>query len=134
MKCRVAAAIAVAISLSACATITKGTTQTVAIQTPGAPGASCTLVSEGIGTKTVTTPATIVLDKSQHSIAVSCKKECFLDGTGIISSSTEGMAAGNIIAGGVLGLGIDAATGAMNKYNPDTQIGMVAVPGCRPTQ
>lgn len=134
MKCRVAAAIAVAISLSACATITKGTTQTVAIQTPGAPGASCTLVSEGIGTKTVTTPATIVLDKSQHSIAVSCKKECFQDGTGIISSSTEGMAAGNIIAGGVLGLGIDAATGAMNKYNPDTQIGMVAVPGCRPTQ
>jgi hypothetical protein len=116
----------------ACATITKGTTQQVSINTPGAPGAQCTLVSEGIGTKVVTTPATLVLDKSQHNVAVTCKKACFQDGIGIIGSNAEGMAAGNLLVGGVVGLGIDAASGAMNKYNADNQIALVAIPGCTP--
>jgi hypothetical protein len=91
------------------------------------------LNSPAIGTKVVTTPATLVLDKSQSSITVVCKKECFQDGTGIIASNTETMAAGNILAGGVIGLGIDAASGAMNKYNADNQIAMVPLPGCKPT-
>lgn len=114
-----------------CATIVKGTTQQVALTTPGADGATCTLVSEGIGSRVVTTPATLVLDKSQHSIAVTCKKPCYQDGVGIISSNTETMAAGNILAGGVIGLGVDAASGAMNKYNADNQVSMVPIQGCR---
>jgi hypothetical protein len=129
---RLALCFACAALLVGCASIVKGTTQQVTLSTPGVPGASCTLVSEGIGTKTVQTPATLVLDKSQHNVAVTCKKACYQDGVGIISSSTEGMAAGNIIAGGVIGLGIDAATGAMNKYNPDNQIAMVPIAGCAP--
>jgi hypothetical protein len=133
MKFHAMAALFCAVTAGGCASIVKGTTQSVALNTPGVPGAQCTLVSEGIGTKTVATPATLVLDKSQHNIAVTCKKECYQDGVGIISSSTEGMAAGNIIAGGVIGLGIDAATGAMNKYNPDNQVAMVPVPGCKPS-
>jgi phosphoketolase len=60
-----------------------------------------------------------------------CRKECFQDGTGIIASHTEAMAAGNIIAGGVIGLGIDAASGAMNRYNAENQIALVPVQGCR---
>lgn len=118
-------------ALAGCATITKGTTQAVAVDTPGAPGASCTLSSAGIGQKVVTTPATIVLDKSQSSIQVVCKKECYQDGVGIISSNTEEMTAGNVLVGGVVGLGVDAATGAMNKYNANNQITMVPIQGCR---
>jgi hypothetical protein len=115
-----------------CATITKGTTQPVAITTPGVTGAQCTLKSAAIGSKVVSSPATIVLEKSQESIAVVCKKECFQDGTGIISSNTEAMAAGNLIAGGIIGLGIDAASGAMNKYNAENQFAMVPIQGCKP--
>jgi hypothetical protein len=118
--------------LAGCATITKGTTQAVAINTPGAAGAQCTLNSAAIGSKVVTTPATIVLEKSQDSVTVSCKKECFQDGGTVIASNTESMAAGNIIAGGFIGLGIDAASGAMNKYNADNQVAMVPIPGCKP--
>jgi hypothetical protein len=126
------AAIAGAGMLAACATITKGTTQAVSVTTPGAPGAVCTLTSGGIGgAKTLTTPATIVLEKSQDNIQVVCKKECFQDGVGIIPSHTETMTAGNIVAGGVIGLGVDAASGAMNRYNADNQFAMVAIPGCR---
>lgn len=117
--------------LFGCATITKGTTQAVAIATPGAPGATCTLTSGGIGTKVITTPATIVLDKSQDNISVVCKKECFQDGVGIIASNTESMAAGNVLVGGVVGLGVDAVSGAMNRYNADNQFSMVPIQGCR---
>ncbi len=119
-------------AIGGCASITKGTTQSVALDTPGVPGASCTLASEGIGTKVVQTPTAMVLDKSQHNIAVTCKKECYNDGIGIIPSHTEAMAAGNIIAGGVVGLAVDAASGAMNKYNDANQIAMVPIPGCKP--
>lgn len=122
---------AVGVSVGGCATITKGTTQAVAVSTPGAPGATCTLTSGGIGSKTLTTPATIVLDKSQDNIQVVCRKECYQDAVGIIASHTEAMAAGNIIAGGVIGLGVDAASGAMNTYNADNQFAMVPVHGCR---
>ncbi len=123
----------VAALASGCASITKGTTQSISLDTPGAQGASCTLTSEGIGgSKTVATPATLMLDKSQHNIAVNCKKECFQDGVGIISSTTESMTAGNILVGGVVGLAVDAASGAMNKYNDANQIAMVAIPGCKP--
>lgn len=133
MRIQVMATLSVAGVLCGCATLVKGTTQSVSLTTPGVAAASCTLVSEGIGTRTVTTPATMSLDKSQHNIAVTCKKECYQDGVGIIASSTETMAAGNIIAGGPIGLGIDAVSGAMNHYNSDNQIAMVPIQGCRPS-
>jgi hypothetical protein len=120
------------LALCGCATITKGTTQPIALNTPGAVGAQCTLNSSAIGTKVVTTPATITLEKSQESITVLCKKECFQDGGTVIASNTETMAAGNLLLGGVVGLGIDAASGAMNKYNADNQVAMVPIPGCKP--
>jgi hypothetical protein len=44
----------------------------------------------------------------------------------------EGMTAGNIILGGVIGLGVDAASGAMNKYTPEIQVIMTPIAGCRP--
>lgn len=117
--------------IAACATIVKGTTQMVAIDTPGAPRAQCTLTSPAIGSMQVTTPANVSLQKGSEGIAVRCTKECFQDGAGTIGSNTEAMAAGNIIAGGIIGLGVDAATGAMNKYTDQNQITMVPVPGCK---
>lgn len=120
----------VAVLLSGCATITKGTTQTVSVDTPGVPGATCRLSSQGIGSKTLVTPGVVVLEKSQHAISVQCTKACYNDGVGIISSNTESMTAGNILVGGVVGLGVDAASGAMNKYAEQTQIAMMPIAGC----
>ena len=39
-----------------------------------------------------------------------------MNGTSIIPSGTEAMSAGNVVFGGMIGLGIDAVSGAMNKY------------------
>ena len=117
--------------LGGCATIVKGTSQVVSLDTPGVPGAECVLNSSSIGTKKVVTPANISLDKGSDNITVRCTKRCYQPGNGVIASNLEGMAAGNIIAGGPIGLGIDAATGAMNKYTNNNQIMMTKIPGCR---
>lgn len=118
--------------LLGCATITRGTTQSIAINTPNAPGASCTLASSSVATQTIVTPATVTVNKGNDSIKVSCRKECFTDGAGVVTSNVEEMAAGNVLVGGVVGLGVDMATGAINKYNTDTSIHMTPIPGCRP--
>ena len=47
----------VMLGLAGCATITKGTSQSIAILTPGVTGATCTLTSDAMGSRTVTTPA-----------------------------------------------------------------------------
>lgn len=128
----VAWAVLCAAQFPGCATITKGTSQAVAIDTPGAAGATCTLTSPGIGSKSIVTPASLVLEKSQQNISVTCKKKCFQDAVGIIPSYTETMTAGNVLVGGVVGLGVDAMSGAMNKYVDNNQFAMVPIQGCKP--
>src|SRR5882672_1595333 len=58
---RMRAIVALAFHLAGCATITRGTSQVVAVSTPGVPGATCTLTSPSVGTQVVVTPATISL-------------------------------------------------------------------------
>jgi hypothetical protein len=41
------------------------------------------------------------------------------------------MAAGNVIFGGVIGLGVDAASGALNKYPDMVTVAMTPDPTCR---
>ena len=121
--------LAVGILLAGCATMVKGTSQQVSLNTPGFPGAECTLRSKDFGTRKVVTPATFELPKSKYDIAVECRKGC-ARGTGTIASNLEGMTAGNVVAGGVIGFGVDAATGAMNKYNQNNQIAMTQGANC----
>jgi hypothetical protein len=116
--------------LAGCATITKGTTQSVAIDTPGVPGATCTISTQN-GPRMVSTPGTVVLDKGSAALPIQCAKECYLLGSSIIPSGTETMTAGNVIFGGVIGLGVDAASGAMNKYPDMVTVAMVPDQACR---
>ena len=90
----------------------------------------CTLSSPAVGTRAVQTPGTIVLPKSKHDVAVSCVKQCYTTGVGVLASETEIMTAGNVLFGGVIGLGIDAASGAMNKYQPGVEIAMSPISNC----
>ena len=116
--------------LAGCSTLTTGTTQAVSVVTPGADGANCELYSPEVGTINVVTPAQVMLAKSQHSVRVICRKECYTEGQGIINSSFEEMTAGNILIGGVVGVAVDASSGAMNKYDPRIEIAMQPVRGC----
>jgi hypothetical protein len=120
----------VSVLFGACSTIVKGTEQQVSVNTPGVPGAMCQLSSPAIGMRTVQTPANIVLPKSRHNVAVSCRAQCYGPGVGTLASHTEVMTAGNVLFGGFIGLGVDAASGAMNKYDPGVEVMMTPLPGC----
>lgn len=123
------AILAFALVLVGCATITKGTTQTIAIDTPGVPGATCTIQTQS-GPRGLMTPGNVTLDKGSSALPITCTKECYVMGSSMIPSNTETMAAGNIILGGVIGLGVDAATGAMNKYPDLVTVAMIPDPAC----
>jgi hypothetical protein len=120
----------ISILFAGCSTIVKGTEQQVSVSTPGVPGAMCQLTSPAVGTRTVQTPANIILPKSRHSVAVTCRAQCYSDGVSTLASHTEVMAAGNVLFGGFIGLGVDAASGAMNKYDPGVEVMMSPLPGC----
>jgi hypothetical protein len=117
---------ACAVPLAACATITKGTSQLVAIDTPGVAGAVCT-INTASGPLTVTTPGTVTLSKGSASLPIQCAKECYVTGTSVVPSNAEAMAAGNVIFGGVIGLGVDAVSGALNKYPDQVTVAMSPV-------
>jgi hypothetical protein len=123
-------ALLAALALAGCATITKGTSQIIAVDTPGVPGAMCTITTQS-GPQGVTTPGTITLAKGSSPLPISCTKECYLTGQSIIPSNTEAMTAGNVIFGGVVGLGVDAVSGAMNKYPDMVTVAMTPDQSCR---
>jgi hypothetical protein len=126
----VAAIGAISLFLGSCSTIVKGTQQQVSINTPGVPGAMCTLQSPAVGSRSVQTPSNITLPKSKHNVAVSCTAQCYAPGVATLASHTEVMAAGNILFGGVIGLGVDAASGAMNTYDANVDVIMTPIPAC----
>jgi hypothetical protein len=112
-------------AMAGCATIVKGTDQTVTIDTTP-PGATCELKRDGQSIGVVNpTPGSINLDKSKDNISVLCHKEGHQDGSGTISSTFQGMTFGNIIFGGIIGVAIDAGSGAMHKYQNSVQVTLI---------
>ena len=63
------------------------------------------------------TPGSVAVDKSQHDITVRCRLDGFQEAVGTFDSEFQGMTAGNILFGGLIGIGVDAASGAMHEYD-----------------
>ncbi len=102
--------------LTSCASIVEGDDQVVSIETPSCPGASCKLINNQGTFYVAKTPGTVSLNKSASDLSIECTKG---DVTQIISSesSTEPWSFGNIIFGGLIGVIVDASTGAAYEYN-----------------
>ena len=113
----------VLLAAGACSTITEGTTQSLAVMTPGVPSADCTLTTPK-HTWFVRTPGSIAIEKSNDDIAIVCRKEGYENGVATLPSNFEGMTWGNIIFGGIIGVGVDAASGAMHEYPTSVSIYM----------
>ena len=69
------------------------------------------------------------MSKSKEDVTIACTKEGFQDAIASIPSGFEGWTIGNIVIGGVIGLGIDASTGAINDYPNAFQVPMLPLPG-----
>jgi len=118
MKFKLIIALTAAVSLSGCSTIIKGSNQTVAFDTGSVEGATCNVTggSEFSVNETVVTPGELRLPRSKKALEVSCSKPGFGTGTKTVRGEIEPWVFGNIVFGGVLGAGIDAATGSVYRY------------------
>lgn len=102
--------------LCGCATITQGSDQSLTVMTHPS-GAECELRREGSIIGVVNpTPGTVQIDKDKDTITVSCELDGYERGVGTVESDFEGMTAGNLLFGGIIGVGVDAASGAMHEY------------------
>src|SRR5882672_11770849 len=111
-----AASWAVTLSLlTGCASIVSGTNQPVSLDTPGCDAASCQLTNDK-GTWYVKTPGSVTVSRAYGNLNVVCSKEGFGSATASVASSTKAMAFGNILIGGVIGVGVDIGTGAAYDY------------------
>lgn len=105
---------------SGCASIVTGSNQSLSVEA-AAPngdnvvGANCKLVNDK-GNWFVNTPGTVTVQRSYNDLNISCTKDGHGPGVTAVKSSTKAMAAGNIIFGGPIGAGVDAATGAAFDY------------------
>jgi hypothetical protein len=115
----------VILPLAGCASIVNGTTETVAVTTPPAEGAKCVLKSSE-GTYYVTTPGNALVHKTKNDLNVECDKDGFQHASLKVPAKFGAMTAGNVIAGGIIGIGVDAATGANYSYPTAISVPMTA--------
>lgn len=117
-------------TISGCATVVSGTSQAIGIDTNPS-GAICTLSREGKEVAVINpTPGTVQIDKDNDDLQVSCTKDGYLETSGTLASSRQTMTFGNIILGGVVGIGflgaiVDHTSGAAHKYPSTINLNMI---------
>lgn len=118
--------LAVLFAASGCATLVKGTDESVTVMTEPS-GATCALDRDGHSIAMIkATPETVEVDRDKDDIVITCDLEKFETTVGRLESEFGGATLGNILLGGVVGLAVDAASGANNEY-PDS-ITLVMMP------
>ena len=106
-------------NLSGCASIVSGTSQSLFVDTPTVNGAKCQLTDSKSGTWFLeSSPGSVTVAKGNGPMNIVCKKEEYKTGTVVLEEGIAGAVLGNIILGGGIGIFVDAATGAAQKY-PD---------------
>ncbi len=103
---------------SGCASITRGSKDALTIETEPS-GANCTLST---GQVCSSTPCTLRMPRKSEGTA-SCKLEGYADASGNWTHKTAGSGAagmaGNVLLGGLIGVAVDAGTGATQDLTPN---------------
>ena len=120
-------------AVSGCASIIEGSSQEIVINTTPA-GARCGFYRQGNRfTEVPDTPGAVVIKKSSEDITILCMKDGFQPTQTVNKSQVAGAVVGNVLAGGLIGIVVDAATGAGNKYDSPISITLSEAPGQRGT-
>lgn len=117
MKRLVCLSILVSMSLSACATIIRGNSENVAFTSnpQGATvststGARCTTPCNADIKRKSDFDATFILNGEKKTVSVDSKTSVPIGAAAVV---------GNAIAGGIIGIGVDIATGALKNHAPN---------------
>jgi hypothetical protein len=120
---RLVGIVALVAALGGCASVTRGTTENISITSTPA-GADATISGLDVPTACIT-PCAIVAKRSAD-ISITFAKPGFE--TEVVTLTKEVPAtgaagfAGNVLAGGLIGMGVDAATGAAQDHKPNPVI------------
>jgi hypothetical protein len=105
--------------------VTTGSHDVVTIDTDPS-GAICRLTQGAKMAGVVNpTPGSIEVSKSMKDLTVKCELEGYLETEGTIESDFQAMTLGNVILGGLVGVAVDAASGAMSKYEANVKVTMI---------
>ena len=120
---RLILAAALCVALGGCASVTRGTTENISIaSTPS--GAQADVA--GLDIPTVCVTPCVVQAKRSADIVVTVSKEGYepqiVPLTKDVSGSGGAGFAGNLLLGGLVGMGVDAATGAAMDHKPNPVI------------
>src|SRR6476660_802443 len=120
---RLVLAAAIALPSVGCASVTRGTTENISISSTPA-GATAEITGLEIPTSCVT--PCVVQAKRNADITVTVSKEGYepqvIPLTKEIPGSGAAGFAGNVLVGGLIGMGVDAATGAAQDHKPNPVI------------
>lgn len=106
-------------SVTGCSTITTGTTQNLTVTTPRVDGATCDLTDSKGGKWFIKdTPNTVTVRKGDGPMTIICKKDGYKTNTLMLEEGFHGATLGNVLLGGGIGIFVDIASGAAQKY-PD---------------
>ncbi|SEP36692.1 translation initiation factor 2 [Rhodopseudomonas pseudopalustris] len=113
-------AVSAALLLSGCASVTRGTTENISIAST--PSGALASVAGTDAPFSCVTPCVVEVSRSAD-ITVSLSKEGYepqiIPLTREISGGGGAGFAGNLLLGGVVGMGVDAATGAAMDHHPN---------------
>ena len=116
-------AVAIAAPSVGCASVTRGTTENISISSTPA-GATAEL--SGLDNPTTCVTPCVVVAKRSADITVTVTKEGYEPQVIPLTKEVPGTGAagfaGNLIVGGIVGMGVDAATGAALDHKPNPVI------------
>lgn len=112
----VAAVAALGVAVSGCATIVDGTHQSVSVNTTPVQDSQCTLTNSQ-GTWYLKSPGSVEVHKTKTDLHIICSHDGYQPGEMVAVSKFGGATFGNIVAGGLIGAGVDAASGANYYYD-----------------
>lgn len=102
--------------LGGCASIVNGVSQSVSVTTPPTQKAACLLSNNKGKWYIPNTPGTVKVHRSYNDLTVVCQKAGYQNANLSVKSKINAMVAGNVLIGGLIGVGIDAADGASFHY------------------
>lgn len=111
--------------LTGCASIVNGANQNVSVKTANVQGATCSLTNDKGVWHVNSTPGSVVVHRSYKELAINCHKKSYRDALTNIPSKTKAMAFGNLVFGGVIGAGVDVATGSAYDYPDSIEVPMI---------
>jgi len=105
--------------LVGCASIADNKMQAVSVSTGEVTGAMCTLTNTKGSFYVQSTPGTVTIQQACDPLAIMCNKKGYkasAGASGAVQDQTKGMAWGNIIFGGIIGIAVDRSSGAACRY------------------